>query len=53
MGGNVGFTFPGGTSTFSSSATYDVIPEPSSLAYLAAFAVIAVCVATRRNRRTV
>jgi hypothetical protein len=53
MGGNVGFTFPGGTNTFSSSATYDVIPEPSSLAYLAAFAVIAVCVATRRNRRTV
>ena len=53
MGGDVGFAFPGGTSTFSSSATYDVIPEPSSLAYLAAFAVIAVCVATRRNRRTV
>ncbi|MEI8340860.1 MAG: hypothetical protein WCH43_04885 [Verrucomicrobiota bacterium] len=53
MGGNVGFAFPLGSSSFSSFATYTVVPEPSSLAYLAAFAVIAVCVATRRNRRTV
>ena len=50
MGGDVGFAFPSGSSSFSGFATYTAVPEPSSLAYLFGLGIF---VAIRRRKMSV